>query len=128
LAAAATANEYQEAGICPLRVVVVVTEGGVGQACLFPWFDYGNAFDFVQSHPEADRIVLVCRLSSPPPSHRPFLEFSPRFESSQIKDLAHALAFLHSRGLVMGNVHPVRATSSSSSYRPTSTDASNRAT
>jgi len=65
------------------------------------WMPNGNVRQYVQNHPEADRLQLVC-----PPA--PLGRTAFILMSRQLLDICHGLQFLHSHDVIHGDLKGVR--------------------
>jgi len=73
---------YDNIYISPTWTASVATAGYTVPALATPFYRNGNVFDYVRHHPGADRLDLLCQAAS-------------------------ALAHIHSKGVVHGNICPV---------------------
>jgi serine/threonine protein kinase len=73
---------YDNIYISPTWTASVATAGHTVPALATPFYRNGNVFDYVRLHPDADRLDLLCQAAS-------------------------ALAHIHSKGVVHGNICPV---------------------
>jgi len=72
---------HEHAHISPVWPASVALEGFTLHAIAAPYYDNGNVFDYLCRHPSTDRLNIVCQAAS-------------------------ALAFIHSKDVVHGNICP----------------------
>ena len=77
---------------------------GTRFAMVSEWMVNGNINEFVQAHPDADRLGLVIFLFEVQLSR--FLLMAPRLP--QLRDVGVGLEYLHDQGVVHGDLKGVR--------------------
>ena len=77
-----------------------VTRDNIRVSLISEWCDGGNIKEYLRHNPRADRHALVRFVSMSTVSECVFM-------FSQIKDVCRGLAYLHSRGIVHGDIKPV---------------------
>jgi serine/threonine protein kinase len=73
---------YGHDHISPIWSASLTTTGITAPAIVTPYYRNGNVFDYLRLHPNTDRLILICQAAS-------------------------ALAYIHSKSVVHGNVCPV---------------------
>lgn len=90
----------RHAGILPFEGLLQTGADMERAYLVSPFLEYGTVADFIQSHPDVDRCLLVriptMSIIPCPYSHSP----SP----SQIRDVFSAIAFLHGNNIVHGDI------------------------
>ena len=81
--------------------LVGVTISEVRLAMISNWMTNGNINDFVTSHPEVDRLSLVCCVS------KYFLSSLTVFGILQLVGVTKGLIYIHDRGMVHGDLKGV---------------------
>jgi serine/threonine protein kinase len=77
--------------ISPIWLASVTTTGITAPAVVTPHYPNGNVFEYLRLHPNTDRFIIICQAAS-------------------------ALAYIHSKGVVHGNICPVSVISVVQSY------------